>query len=232
MRRLILFDIDGTLLRGATAAHAQALQDALCDVHGITLDGSPRELGIDPAGRTDPEIARLILLAHGVPAAQIDARARDVHVATCERYARTCPEDLTETVLPGIPELLARLTRRGGVRLALLSGNYEAVARVKLRAAGIGRWFEAGLGAFGCDSEDRTELPEIARTRAGGGGRPHPRERTVVIGDTPRDIACARADGVACIGVTTGPFGADELMGAVAVASDAPAIERAIDALR
>jgi phosphoglycolate phosphatase-like HAD superfamily hydrolase len=145
----------------------------------------------------------------------------DVRIACCETYARTCPPDLSATVLPGIPELLEALAGRDGVRLALLSGNYEAVARVKLRSAGIGRWFAGRQGAFGSDAEDRAELPEIARRRAGADGAPHPRERTVVIGDTPRDVACAMADGVRCIGVETGRYRAHELGGAHAVAADA-----------
>ena len=247
---LLLFDIDGTLLAGATEAHAAALVAALRDVHGLAEVRSPRELGIDPAGRTDPEIARLILLAHGVSAERIDARADAVRAAACERYARTCPPDLSRFVLPGVPELLARLAARdGALRLALVTGNYEAVARVKLRSAGVGRWFPAGQGGFGSDSEDRSDLPAIARARAGrlaaaagraeAGGGPlsdgaaHPRERTVVIGDTPRDVACAHADGVRCIAVTTGRFGAAELTaaGADAVAADASALAAAIDAL-
>jgi phosphoglycolate phosphatase-like HAD superfamily hydrolase len=118
------------------------------------------------------------------------------------------------------------------VRLALVTGNYEAIARLKLAAAGVGRFFEPGQGGFGSDSEDRAALPPIARRRAGGPGKPFPREQTIVIGDTPRDIACAHADGLRCIAVATGPFSAGELHDADLVAADATemraAIERAI----
>ncbi len=121
------------------------------------------------------------------------------------------------------------LDARDDVRLSLVTGNFQAIARRKLGCAGIGRWFPAGQGGFGSDSEDRARLPEIARRRAGvaaaeaaggsaGTGEPWPRERTIVIGDTPRDIACARADGVRCIAVATGPYAADELRDADAVA--------------
>lgn len=229
---LILFDIDGTLVAGATEAHAAALHAALREVHGLGAVERARTLGIDPRGRTDGEIARLILLAHGVSAERIDARADDVRAACCETYARTCPPDLSHTVLPGVPDLLARLAARDDTHRALLTGNYEPVARVKLRAAGVGRWFEPGQGAFGSDSEDRAELPEIARRRAGRDGEAHPRERTLVIGDTPRDIACARADGVHVIAVTTGRFDAAALAGADAVASHAAELDALIDALR
>ena len=92
-------------------------------------------------------------------------------------------------------------------RLALVTGNLEPIARLKLRAAGIVRHFAPGQGGFGSDSEDRSDLPPLARERAaaGNGGAPWPREQTVVIGDTPRDIACARADGVHVVAVATGP---------------------------
>ena len=86
--------------------------------------------------------------------------------------------------------------------LGLVTGNFEPIARLKLNRAGIGHYFEPGHGGFGSDNEDRAALPALARKRAGG----YPREQTVVIGDTPRDIACARADGVHVIAVTTGPY--------------------------
>lgn len=229
---LILFDIDGTLVGGATEAHAAALHHALREVHGLNEVERARTLGIDPGGRTDGEIARLILLAHDVSAERIDARADDVREVCCETYARTCPPDLSHTVLPGVPALLERLAARKETHLALLTGNYEPVARVKLRAAGVGRFFEPDQGAFGSDSEDRTDLPEVARRRAGRDGAPHPRERTVVIGDTPRDIACARADDVRVIAIATGKFDAPSLASADAVAETADALESLVDALR
>jgi phosphoglycolate phosphatase len=248
---LLLFDIDGTLLAGATEAHATALVTALREVHGLGEVGRTRDLGIDPAGRTDPEIARLILLAHDVSAERIEERADDVRERCCELYARTCPPDLSAFVIPGIGALLERLAARADeLRLALVTGNFEAVARVKLRSAGVGRWFAGGQGGFGSDSEDRSDLPGIARARAGragaavgravgragveaaGAAAPHPRERTVVIGDTPRDVACAHADGVRCIGVTTGRYSAAELIaaGADAVATGAAELAALIDA--
>jgi phosphoglycolate phosphatase-like HAD superfamily hydrolase len=101
--------------------------------------------------------------------------------------------------------------------LSLVTGNLQAIARIKLGRAGLVHHFAAGQGGFGSDAEDRTELPAIARARAGRNGAPHPRESTVVIGDTPLDIACARADGVRCIAVTTGPYDAQALGDADAV---------------
>jgi phosphoglycolate phosphatase-like HAD superfamily hydrolase len=126
-------------------------------------------------------------------------------------------EDLSHTVLPGVEDLLTELDEDDRVLLALVTGNYEAVARRKLRQAGLGRYFPSGQGAFGSDAEDRAALPAIARHRA----HRHPRERTVVVGDPARDIACARADGVGCVAVATGPVPATDLAGADAVVSGA-----------
>jgi phosphoglycolate phosphatase-like HAD superfamily hydrolase len=216
---LLLFDIDGTLLGRAATAHAQALREALHAVHGVDVTGVTPSLA--PAGRTDGEIARALLLGCGVSARTIDDRGSDVRAACCEIFARLCPDDLSDKVLPGIPELLDALVQRDDVRLSLVTGNYEPVGRLKLKRARIGHHFPSGQGGFGSDAEDRAMLPGIARKRAGHDGVAFPREQTIVIGDTPRDIACARADGVRCFAVATGPFGPQELTGADAVARDA-----------
>ena len=222
---LLLFDIDGTLLSGATRAHSQALERAIREVHHV----DPRDLRkqIGPAGRTDGEIARLILLDLGVSARRIDDLAGDVREACCRIYASICPPDLSDHVVPGVSELLPWLAARDGVTLGLVTGNFEPIARLKLKRARIGKWFLPGMGGFGSDSEDRAALPGIARRRAG-----HvPREQAIVIGDTPRDIACAQADGIRCVAVTTGQYGAEELAGADAVARDPGELRGALEEL-
>jgi phosphoglycolate phosphatase-like HAD superfamily hydrolase len=216
---LLLFDIDGTLLHRATAEHAEALHLALKEVHGVEITASARA-SLSPAGRTDGEIARVLLLNSGVSARRIDERAVDVRVACCEIFARLVPPDLSDKVLAGITELLDELDGYDNVRLSLVTGNFEPIARLKLAHAGIGDHFPSRQGGFGSDDEDRAALPHIARKRAGHDGIEFPRARTIVIGDTPRDIACARADDVRCYAVATGPFGVDELQSADAVAED------------
>src|SRR5207248_11260532 len=119
----------------------------------------------------------------------------------------------------------------GGVILGLPTGEYEPVARLKLRRAGLEHSFSGGQGAFGSDSEDRTMLPAIARRRAGRVGAPHPRARTIVIGDTPRDIACAQADEVRCLAVATGPYDAEALSEADAVVADAGELRDVLERL-
>jgi phosphoglycolate phosphatase-like HAD superfamily hydrolase len=212
---LLLFDIDGTLLDSATDAHRIALDEAVQEVHGV--DPAGLRAKVEPAGRTDGEIARLMLLDLGVSARRIDELADAVREACCRIYAQICPHDLSAHVVPGIPELLGWLAGRDGAKLGLVTGNFEPVARLKLARAGLAKWFASAPGGFGSDSEDRAALPAIARRRGGHVSR----DRAIVIGDTPRDIACAQADGLRCVAVTTGWFGASELTDADAVAADA-----------
>jgi phosphoglycolate phosphatase len=225
---LLLFDIDGTLLSSATAAHREALHEAVHTVHGVDVTRRPRSFS--PAGRTDGEIARLLLMAGGVSAQRIDERADAVRDACCDAYAQLCPPDLSATVLGGIPALLEWLGSVAAVQLSLLTGNFEPIARLKLHRAGIGHCFASGQGAFGSDSEDRAALPSIARRRAGSRGAPYPRTHTLVIGDTPRDIACARADGVQCAALATGSYSLEDLEAADLRAADAGALREPLAA--
>lgn len=186
---------------------------------------------MEAAGRTDLEIARAMLVQLGVSARRIDEGLADLRVAASEAYARRVPADLSSKVLPGMADLLAELAPRDDVLLSLVTGNLQAIARLKLAAAGVGHYFPGGQGGFGSDSEDRTRLPAVARRRAGSVDEPHPRERTVVIGDTPRDIACGRADGVRVLAVATGPYRVAELGEADAVAADGHALRGLVTAL-
>ena len=191
-------------------------------MHGVELDG----IQVEAAGRTDAAIARDLLRAAGVGDAAIDAGADEVAAAAVAAYAELCPPDLSAYVAPGVGDALAALSERPDVyRLALVTGNLEPVARRKLASAGIGGYFPAGQGGFGSDAEDRGQLPAVARRRAGA----WPRERTVVIGDTPRDIACARVDGVRVVAVATGPFSAEALADADAVVDGARAVLPVLD---
>ncbi len=226
---LVLFDIDGTLLDAAMPGAGEAMSLALGEVHGV--DTTSIRTHIPTAGRTDGEIARAILLDAGISAERVDALAERVRDRYCEGCARLFEDDLSEAVLPGVRELLDWLAKQPGVKLALLTGNYEPVARLKMTRAGLGHAFAPGQGAFGSDAEDRAALPLLARRRAGTPGSPWPREDTIVVGDTPLDIACARADGVRSVAVASGPFGPDALNGADVVVQDAVELRWALPAL-
>ena len=188
------------------------------------------------AGRTDAAIVRDLLVLAGVDEDEADARWPDVMDAAVAAYEELCPPDLSAAVAPGVPQLLAELAARpDAFRLSLVTGNLQPIARRKLASAGIGDYFEPGQGGFGSDHLDREELPPIARARAAMFAKrtrkaalappgDWPRERTVVIGDTPRDIACARADGVRVAAVATGPFAIEALADADAVVDDARAL--------
>ena len=214
MPTLLLFDIDGTLLIKAADDHRDAIHAAIRRVYRVR---EPERARVEAAGRTDPQIARAIVMQHDVPAERFEERLRDFKRIAAEEYAHRCRADLSAHIAPGVEEVLEQLAARDDVVLSLVTGNLEAIARIKLGKAGLARHFAGGQGGFGSDHEDRTELPGVARARAGRAGAPHPRETTVVIGDTPLDIACARADGVRCIAVTTGPYRAEDLADADAV---------------
>jgi phosphoglycolate phosphatase len=195
--------------------HGQALRRGISEVHGV---GELQAPYVQIAGRTDGAIARDLLLAGGIAPARIDEGVAEVRDATCKAYAELLEE------LAGMPERF---------RLSLLTGNFEPVARLKLERAGLGGHFPAGQGAFGSDAEAREELPSVARHRAGerDGGGPWPRERTLIIGDTPRDVLAARADQLRCIAVATGPFPVEELAEADFVARDGHEVAEVLRAL-
>lgn len=206
MQRLILFDIDGTLI-SAKGAGARALRDALQEVFGT--EGATG--GVSFAGKTDPQIVRELLRDEGLGEPSIQARLP----ALWERYLERLPGELQETqlrVLPGVPELLARIeTAADTLLLGLLTGNLRDGARLKLDAAGIGfRRFQ--VGAFGCDHADRAELPAFAIRRAEEQTRHRfTGKQVVIIGDTPNDIACGAHLGVRTVAVATGSYTAEQL---------------------
>ena len=133
-----------------------------------------------------------------------------------------CPDDLSAFLAPGVPEALAALATDPAVhRQALVTGNFEPIARAQARGRRDRRPLRGRPGRLRLR---RRGPRRAARDRAGARRGGWARERTVVIGDTPRDIACARADGVRVIAIATGPFGAADLAGADAVVDDARAV--------
>jgi phosphoglycolate phosphatase len=209
MRRLILFDIDGTLLSSAGAAR-RAFTRAMVEVYGTA--GPIDNHRFD--GKTDPQIARELMSLEGRTDAEIDAGLPKLWKA----YVRELEVELSlpghEThVYPGVHELLAELEKRGSEHvLGLLTGNIRDGAAKKLASAGIAVDFR--VGAFGSDCESRDGLPEVAVARAHELTGIHFREQDVVIiGDTPADVTCGRSLSVRTVAVATGSYDADTLRG-------------------
>lgn len=202
--KLILFDIDGTLLT-STGVGRDAVLVALEQVCGRSIISD----GVSFAGRTDPAIIRDLLTANDVAPADIN----EILPVCMEAYASSLMHLLTPSsvyVFPGAADLVRSLHEADGVLLGLLTGNMRETAYLKLHAAGLGSFFE--FGAFGSDRETRNDLPGIAAERAHAFcGELFPPEKTVIIGDTPHDIECGRLHGAHCIGVSTGPFSRAEL---------------------
>lgn len=215
--RLVLFDIDGTLL-WSDGAGRRAINRALAEVFGET---GPAEHRFD--GKTDPQIVREMMRIAGLDDADIDRRMQPLFT----RYVACLEEELRDPThhakaLPGVLGLLDELARHPDVALGLLTGNLVEGARVKLRAVGIDPEIFV-VGAFGSDHEHRPELPAIAQRRAREVlGIDVPGHRVIVIGDTPADVQCGRGIGARAIGVATGRYAIDELSahGAAAVFAD------------
>jgi phosphoglycolate phosphatase len=223
--RLVLFDVDGTLLSAGRAARESILA-ALSAVLG--WEGSAD--GNDFSGKTDPQILRELVL-ESVGAERFAASLSEV----LDRYVeelrgRLRPEAVVPK--PGIPALLERLAAEPRVTLGLLTGNIERGARMKLEPPGFNRYFR--FGAFGDDSPDRYCLPPIALARARKAtGKEFSPGGLVIVGDSVHDIACGRSLGARAIAVATGPTPAEKLAaeGPQALFSDFSDVESAAEAI-
>jgi phosphoglycolate phosphatase-like HAD superfamily hydrolase len=201
-RRLLLFDIDGTLITSGGAGEA-ALKDAMRSRFDVEEDLD----GIILAGATDARIARELLQKHSI------AVSAENVVALLDTYLGHLDERIGRhdgKLLPGILPLLNALSERSDAVLALLTGNVSRGAEIKLTHYGVWDFFE--FGAFADDHHDRNELGKFARARAlERHGEEFPPSRIYVIGDTPKDIECGRAIGAFTVAIATGHYSSAEL---------------------
>jgi phosphoglycolate phosphatase-like HAD superfamily hydrolase len=224
--RLILFDVDGTLVLTGGAG-VRAMRRAFTEVFGVA-DGLDE---IPMAGRTDTWIVAQAAARHGLG---VDAdrltRFHEIYVQHLSREVLL--PGPRKGVLPGVRELLDRLSGIDNVCLGLLTGNFERGARIKLEHFDLWRYFP--YGAFGDGERERTRLlpAAIARVEKRGGGAISPRD-VVVVGDTPLDVAVAVAGGARSVAVATGSYTSDALRasGADAVLSDFSDLDRALAAI-
>ena len=227
---LLLFDIDGTLIRASPKAHQRAMLAAVQEVYGVTFEPGEDPIGkVVPNGKTDRQIVREMLEPRGVTPEDVTAGFREFERLACEHHSASRDEVLVGDERSRTAAVLQSLADDGHV-LALLTGNLEPIARHKMDLAGLGRFFAPGLGGFGSDAEVRAELVTLARERASVNGAPYPREDSVVIGDTPLDVAAAHADGVRAIGLGGFRYTRQDLLdaGADAAVDELTEVEEAL----
>lgn len=227
MSALLLFDIDGTLLLSGRAG-VRAMTLAFEHVFGVP----DAFAAFTVAGHTDS-----FLVSHALRGAGLDDTP-DAHARFRTIYLQLLPDEILKRgtgrheVMPGVRELLGRVSQADAAHLALLTGNYEPAAHIKLRHFDLGHFFS--WGAFGEDSIHRDDLARLVLERAVQRGvPPAARDNVVVVGDTPHDIACARAVGARVIAVATGGYTVDELResGADAVFDDLSDTEQVLKLL-
>jgi len=200
---LVLFDIDGTLIRRAGPHHRQALVDAIRRTAGIETTTE----GVPVAGMLDHEILRTMMLRAGMKPGQIRRVMPEIMRRAQFLYARSCP-DLRKKVCPGVRQLLGRLQRRGAT-IGLVTGNLARIGWKKMEQAGLKPYFR--FGAFADHAKDRAGLVRLAVRHARRKNWIDASSPVSLIGDHPNDVLAARANQVRAIAVATGIVSMEEL---------------------
>lgn len=229
MPKLVLFDIDGTILLTAGAGR-RAIVSALMEE--VEYTDAFERVRFD--GKTDPQIVVELLEAAGDP----DPRNPDRVAAVCRRYVGHLERELEQptartTLMPGVAPLLERLEAEAGLVIGLLTGNLAQGAALKLRSGGLDP-DRFRVGAYGSDAAHRPALPAIAARRAERFfGRVPSGSEVVIIGDTPADVHCGQGIAARAIAVATGGYSYTDLAacGPHAVFEDLSETERVVDAI-
>ena len=206
MRRLVLFDIDGTLVSSHGGIGRVAISRVMTDLHGAAVDVTVE----DCAGKPDPQIVRNVLIRLGYGPDDVSRLLPETVSRYLDRLEATYSEAAGAYCHEGVPELVGLLAARKDVTLGLLTGNIERGARIKLGPFGLNPHFP--FGAYGSDRENRMELGPIAVERARAHtGIDFRGKDIVVIGDTQHDVRCAGPVGGTAIAVATGPVSREAL---------------------
>jgi phosphoglycolate phosphatase-like HAD superfamily hydrolase len=233
VRRLVLWDIDGTLVQAGDVG-----RDIFTEAFQAVLGRAPDQVAarmLAMAGRTDPEIALEFLAAHEIAEADgerhLPAFSEALATALAAKAALIRERG---RALPGAREILAALGRSDGVVQSLLTGNVQPNALLKLASFDLDGYLDFEVGGFGSDHHHRPSLVEVARAKAEGKyGTAFAGPATVLVGDTPLDVDAGRAGGARVVAVATGPYGVAELeaTGADAVLADLRDTEAALAAI-
>ena len=207
--RLVLWDIDGTLVQAGEVG-----RDIFAEAFQAVLGRAPDQVAarmLSMAGRTDPEIALELLAAHEIAEGERHLPAFSEALVTA-LAAKAVAIRERGRALPGARDVLAALGRDDGVVQSLLTGNVQPNALLKLASFGLDGYLDFEVGGFGSDHRHRPSLVEVARDKAERKyGTAFDATATVLVGDTPLDVAAGRAGGARVVAVATGPYGLDEL---------------------
>jgi phosphoglycolate phosphatase len=207
--RLVLWDIDGTLVQAGEVGR-DIFTEAFQAVLGRTPDQVTARMLV-MAGRTDPEIALEFLAAHQIAEGEQHLPAFNEALVTA-LAAKAAVIRERGRALPGAREALAALAGTDGVVQSLLTGNVQPNALLKLASFGLDGYLDFAVGGFGSDHRHRPSLVEVARGKAERKyGTAFDATATVLVGDTPLDVAAGRAGGARVVAVATGPFDVEEL---------------------
>jgi phosphoglycolate phosphatase len=204
---LILFDIDGTILKYKRALSRELFRDIIKKIFNVEIPYSSLP---SFAGMTDLQILKDISSNIGIKAEDLHKEMPILWVNLFSEFKKICNTDNVE-LLSGAKELINLLANDENLQLGLLTGNFKENAYLKLNIFDLGKYFP--FGAFGNDHENRNELPPIAIKRANefANYNKYLKDNTVIVGDSPRDIECARVNSIPVLAVSTGGFTAEEL---------------------
>lgn len=205
--KIVLFDIDGTLMTTGGGAR-RVFSRSLSEAAGRPIHAD----GYAFSGKTDPQIARDILSMNGLEGEELEAAVPEAVQLYIKYFGEVLPTLEQVRLMPGVRDLLKALDNHPNAHLALLTGNVEKGARLKLSHFDLEPYFDFSVSCFGSDSEDRYELPALALERARRALAPGiSGDQLVIVGDSEHDVLCGRSIGARSVAVSTGWTTAEEL---------------------